>query len=217
MAAVIEKYRLQCGIKPLISVQSTTSKKRRRKNAQGVYEESDSDEVPVVPKPTLQITKKDGCYLITMNPLKEPDTFEDNESPYLDCTPMQFRIKKKKPDRLEPVTGGDELDEECCCCRCSMKSETSSDSELDIEFTPPAGVIHPERFKKKKTVVHTETQYFEGDVVDVLQLGKRKGEKGGKKGKRGGSGGRKGKGGGGRKGKGKGQNTGDTNDVQKSK
>lgn len=35
-------------------------------------------------------------------------------------------------------------DEEGCFCDAEEES-SSSDSELDIEFTPPAGIIHPER------------------------------------------------------------------------
>ncbi|KAG5861912.1 hypothetical protein JTB14_005376 [Gonioctena quinquepunctata] len=59
------------------------------------YFDSDVD-VNVSPKPTLHIQKKDGSYWITMNPLKDPTTLVDNEDPYMDCTPMQFKITKNK-------------------------------------------------------------------------------------------------------------------------
>lgn len=55
----------------------------------------DGDFVDVKPRPTLHIQKKEGAYWITMNPLKDPKTLVDNEDPYMDCSPMQFRITKK--------------------------------------------------------------------------------------------------------------------------
>nr|CAI5856737.1 unnamed protein product [Callosobruchus analis] len=144
-----------------------------------------SDEIRVHPKPTLHICKKDGAYLITMNPLKDPYSLVENENPYMDCTPMQFRITKNKKK--------EDGDDESKMCTCQDEEETSSsDSELDIEFTPPAGIIHPERFKKKKNVVHTDTQYDPDDFTTK----KEKGGKGKGKGKD-----KKGKGGKGKKGK----------------
>lgn len=50
----------------------------------------------VRPKPTLHITKKDGVYNIIMNPLKDPKTLAETEDPYMECTPMQFKITKNK-------------------------------------------------------------------------------------------------------------------------
>nr|CAH7714601.1 unnamed protein product [Callosobruchus chinensis] len=63
-------------------------------------------------------------------------------------------------------------DDESKMCICQDEEESSSsDSELDIEFTPPAGIIHPERFKKKKNVVHTDTQYDPEDFATKKEKG----------------------------------------------
>ncbi|CAH1955441.1 unnamed protein product [Acanthoscelides obtectus] len=138
-----------------------------------------TDEIRVHPKPTLHICKKDGAYLITMNPLKDPYSLVENENPYMDCTPMQFRITKNKNKE-----DGDD-DSKMCTCK-DDEATSSSASELDIEFTPPAGIIHPDRFKKKKNVVHTDTQYEPDDFATK----KEKGGKGGKKDKKGGKSGK---------------------------
>lgn len=167
---------------------------RVSKRRMGYHSESD---MTVAPKPTLQIKKKDGAYFITMNPLKDPKTLADNENPYMDCTPLQFKITKNK-DKEKPkqTEDGDEL-KTCYCDEYDWPASTeSSDSELDIEFTPPAGIIRPERLKKKRNVVHTETQYNPDDCKPPkLQVGKKGGkEKGGKEkgGKGKGKGGKKG-------------------------
>lgn len=116
-----------------------------------------------------------------MNPLKDPYSLADNENPYMDCTPMEFKIVKKK----------DPLSEDPGACTCDV---STSDSSLELEFTPPAGIIHPWKLKKKKGVVHTITQYDPKDFAPKAAKGK-KGKKGGKKGsKKGGKkGGKKGK------------------------
>lgn len=169
---------------------TTQSSKRRR----GYRSESD---ITVTPKPTLQIKKKDGVYLITMNPLKDPKTLAENENPYMDCTPLQFKIVKNKDKEkmVKGEEGGNDM-KTCYCEEYDFPASSSSDSELDIEFTPPAGIIRPERLKKKKNVVHTETQYNPEDCMpDKLKVGKAKDEgkdkgkgkkekKGGKKGKK---------------------------------
>ncbi|XP_030763371.1 uncharacterized protein LOC115887951 isoform X1 [Sitophilus oryzae] len=141
----------------------------------------DGADPKVVPKPTLQIQKKEGSYWVTMHPLKDPNTLVENEDPYMDCTPMTFKItKNKKPE------------EDYCACdgEASMEESSSSDSELDIEFTPPAGIIHPERFKKRPNVVCCQSQYDPQDCAEEKKekkdkKGKGKDKKGGgKKGKK---------------------------------
>lgn len=171
----------------LQTLETKPSKKKIRKKTRSqkgsAYETSSDETIP--PKPTLQIKKREGAYWITMNPLKDPQTLEDNENPYMECEPMQFKIVKKK----------EEDDEYGCSCA----DEESSDSELDIEFTPPAGVIHPDRLKRKKNVVHIDTQYNLDDIKDNSGKGKKgKGKGKDKKGKggKGGKGGGKGKKGG---------------------
>lgn len=182
MAAIIEKHRAELGLKPLMAGPTPKpSKKKLRRNAYGVYETDSEQEIS--PRSTLQIKKKDGCYLITMNPLKDPYTLEDNEDPYMDCTPLQFKITKNKPAPTNKGDGG----EDYCTCDEPIES-SSSDSELDIEFTPPAGIIHPDKLKRKKNVVHIDTQYSPDDIPkpDKVQVGKDKNKKGkgGKKGKK---------------------------------
>ncbi|KAJ8926012.1 hypothetical protein NQ315_009867 [Exocentrus adspersus] len=154
-----------------------------KRNKDGDLEENDVD-VQVSPKPTLQIQKKDGAYWITMNPLKDPKTLAENENPYMECTPMQFKITKNKRKKEDEGGEGDSK-----LCYCEGEDSSSSDSELDIEFTPPAGIIHPERFKRKKNIVHCEVQYDTKDFTPESPKGKgkdKKGkkDKGGKKGKK---------------------------------
>lgn len=43
-------------------------------------------------KPTLTIKKRDGEYLITMHPLKDKSKLETDFEPYLNCSPLRFRI-----------------------------------------------------------------------------------------------------------------------------
>ncbi|XP_050315862.1 uncharacterized protein LOC126750331 isoform X2 [Anthonomus grandis grandis] len=136
----------------------------------------DEGEVKVVPKPTLQIQKKEGTYWITMNPLKDPNTLAENEDPYMECTPMTFKItKNKKPQDDYCYCDGEAPLEEN-----ASGASSSSDSELDIEFTPPAGIIHPERFKKKPNVACCEAQYDPKDFEVAKEKGKGKGKDKGK-------------------------------------
>lgn len=171
---------------PELKVLSTKKKTKTR-----AYEESSESEDEVEPKPTLKIKKeKDGTYYITMHPLKDPKTLAPREDPYMNCTPMQFVIKPKK--LIAPVLSASSStlfsDEDFKGCNCLEKKEevvsTSSESELDIEFTPPAGLIYPELFERKPNIVYTDTQYNEKDLEDpdlpVIYLAK-KGKKKAKK------------------------------------
>lgn len=127
------------------------------------------------PKPTLTIKKKDGVVYVTMNPLKDPSTMEPNEYPYLDCSPLEFKISKKKQDDefKKCLCSGDDPDG-------TFVSQDES-SELDIEFTPPAGIVRPEYMSKRKHICHTESQY---DKKDLPKSESNLKEKGGKKGKK---------------------------------
>ncbi|KAK9884146.1 hypothetical protein WA026_005097 [Henosepilachna vigintioctopunctata] len=130
--------------------------KKKRKNKFGFVE---SEMEIVYPKPTLQIKKRDGVYYITMNPLKDPRTLVNNENPYMECTPMQFKIIKNKEHN----------EFKSCICNDQgilYEPSSSSDSELDLEFTPPAGVIRPERFLKPRDVIHIDTQYNAKDYAE---------------------------------------------------
>ncbi|KAB0792766.1 hypothetical protein PPYR_14725 [Photinus pyralis] len=170
IAARIIAHRKERGLTPLPLGSGMGREGRRRPKSQ--YD-SDTD-ASVAPKPTLQIKKRDGTYMITMNPLKDPKTIEDNENPYMECSPLQFKITKNK----------EKDDSRSCYCE-DVESTSSSDSELDIEFTPPAGIIRPERLKRKKNVVHTDTQYNTEDFDPKPKGGAAKGGAGGKKGAKG--------------------------------
>lgn len=156
----------------------------RKKKTTQVYqtEEDEAYEAPEQ-KPTLVIEKKNGNYLITLNPLKDPKTVADNEDPYMKCKPMQFLIvKPPKPSRPTdeqcPLQNKDEIecmgeDEDlfydnfyktCYCDEDGEIIESSSDSELNIEFTTPAGIINPEKMKQIPNVVHADTQFKEDDL-----------------------------------------------------
>lgn len=143
-------------------------------------------DIKVTPKPTLCIQKKDGAYSIVMNPLKDPKTLVENEDPYMECTPMRFKISPTKFKKSGSQT--------CFCDEEDEVKSNSSESELDIEFTPPAGIIHPERFKKKMNVIHCETQYNSQDFDKTGDKKEGNKHKEGKKGGKGGKGKAKGRG-----------------------
>lgn len=204
IAARIEEHRRLLGI--LAPASQKPSKRRMKKKKDGTYGgyESESEE-DLAPKPTLLIKKKDGFYWITMNPLKDPATLEENENPYIDCTPMQFKIatsgaeEANKEDTKSCFCGDDDVNK-------VPAAPEESDSELDIEFTPPAGIIHPERHRRKRNIVHIDTQYDQNDFLpprlqlDAKKSGEGKKGKGDKKGKgKKGKGGKKGGKGGGKK------------------
>lgn len=109
-----------------------------------------------------------------MNPLKDPETVQMNENPYLDCTPMEFKVAKTNL-----------LDPSCVCTDEGefYKSDSSSDDELDIQITTPAGIIHPDRPTQKKEVKVKQTQYNEKDLPpppEKAEDKKKEGTKGGK-------------------------------------
>lgn len=153
------------------------TKKQTRGHNENEAESSDEE---IEPKPTLVIQKKEGSYLITLNPLKDPKTLAPYENPYMQCKPMQFVITRPKPP---PKKGGkkkdghgedDEAydalydeDNDCLCNKDDNENEcessSSSDSELNIEFTTPAGLIYPEEMLRPPNVIHTETQFKEAD------------------------------------------------------
>lgn len=154
----------------------------KKKNLNLYHNEEDELYEAPEQKPTLVIEKKNGNYLITLNPLKDPKTVADNEDPYMKCKPMQFIIVKP-PKPLRPTVeqshlqNRDEIecmgeDEDsfydnfyktCYCDEDGEIIESSSDSELNIEFTTPAGIINPEKMKQMPNVVHADTQFKEED------------------------------------------------------
>ncbi|KAL3285597.1 hypothetical protein HHI36_000126 [Cryptolaemus montrouzieri] len=133
---------------------------RRRKKRKN---DDDSESEMICPKPTLEIKKREGVYHITMNPLKDPNILEMNENPYLDCTPMQFKVAKNNL-----------LDPDCVCTDEGelYKYDSSSNDELDIEFTTPAGIIHPDRPVLRRNVKTKQTQYNIKDIPAVTEKDK---------------------------------------------
>lgn len=83
---------------------------------------------PIVKQmPTLQIKKEDGEYCITMNPLKDKQKLETDYNPYLNCSPLKFKIKKHpeeiKKHRAKKILRERGFDKKCSClnlkcCRC---------------------------------------------------------------------------------------------------
>lgn len=148
--------------------------------------ESEESEEEIEPKPTLIVKKIQGTYHITVHPLKDPRTVVDREDPYMNCTPMQFVITRSKPPKPASVSsvkcefGSDasEFDSQDSLsmtsepeCLCDEEppvpsSSSTSNSELSIEFTTPAGLIFPEDMKRPPNVIHAETEYKEADLTD---------------------------------------------------
>lgn len=150
-----------------------------KKRAQ-LGQESEESEEEVEPRPTLLVKKKDGSYYVTVHPLKDPKTVVEREDPYMNCTPMQFVITRNRPPKPPSISSlqcenGSEasdsdssLEAECICDELSAEPvySSSSDSELSIEFTTPAGLIFPEDMKRKPDVIHTDTEYKEADLTN---------------------------------------------------
>lgn len=108
----------------------------------------------------VTLSKRDGSYFVTVNPVKDPQTTDEFESPYLDCTPIQFKVIKEKEPKKEK-----EKDAEGCTCdeESDTASESSSDrSELDFSFSPPAALPKPKQ-KMRKSIIEQETQYNKAD------------------------------------------------------
>ncbi|XP_053673342.1 uncharacterized protein LOC128723606 [Anopheles nili] len=143
-------------------------------------------------KPTLHITKKHGEYQITMNPLKDSETLQTTDDPYLPCKPIKFKLAKD-PQRTKlymlrdalkrkglPLCGCKDL---ASCEHCTDREKrllveevrrtakvlglaaqttvadvpSGSESELDVEFTPPSAILRPDM--RRPDVVVAETQY----------------------------------------------------------
>ncbi|KAF5297081.1 hypothetical protein FQA39_LY02661 [Lamprigera yunnana] len=149
VAKMIMAHRRAKGLQML---QSQSAKDGKRSKTQLAKDYDSDSDASVAPKATLRVKKKDGAYVIIMNPLKDPETMGENENPYMNCSPLQFKITKNK-----------KVDENQTCFCNEPEPESSSDSELDIEFTPPAGIIRPDKLKRKGNTAHTESQYNEED------------------------------------------------------
>uniref|UniRef100_A0A182SRX0 DUF4776 domain-containing protein n=1 Tax=Anopheles maculatus TaxID=74869 RepID=A0A182SRX0_9DIPT len=163
-----------------------------KKKTVGFHSEDPSQGGDTKQKPTLHITKQNGVYSITMNPLKDSDTLKTTDDPYLPCKPIKFKLAKD-PHRTKlyqlrdvlkrkglPLCGCKEL---ANCEHCTDREKrllaeeirrsakvlglsaktticdvpSGSESELDVEFTPPSAIIRPDAHRPD--VVVAETQY----------------------------------------------------------
>ncbi|KAJ8673869.1 hypothetical protein QAD02_005131 [Eretmocerus hayati] len=93
--------------------------------------------------PTLHIHRKDGVYYVTMYPIRQE---QDGEVARLDepINPLQFKIVKSK----------------------GSIASSSTASDMEIEFSPPAAVNRP---RKRPNVVHVETQVKQQEIIDSLR------------------------------------------------
>lgn len=104
--------------------------------------EKDDDEVEL--PPTLHIHRKDGTYYVTMYPVKAENIH--NPEMHEAVKPLQFKITKDKD-------GG-------------SASSSSTASDMEIEFSPPAAV---NRYKKKGPVKDGDTQVNQQEILDALK------------------------------------------------
>ncbi|XP_011310071.1 uncharacterized protein [Fopius arisanus] len=117
------------------------------------------DEEEEEPPPTLHILRRDGTYYVTMYPIKQ----ETMEVPQLEepMKPLQFKIVKDRDD---------------------SDSGSSTASDIEIEFSPPAAV---NRYRRQPDVVHVDIQVKQQEIIDAFKdEGEKKKEKKGKKGKK---------------------------------
>ncbi|XP_015589153.1 uncharacterized protein LOC107264888 [Cephus cinctus] len=148
---------------------AAVSKSRKRKmqksksflSKKSVPKKKDGEEEDVEPPPTLHIHRKDGTYYVTMYPIKQ----ESMEVPQLEepMKPLQFKIPKNKDD--------------------ASVASSSSASDMEIEFSPPAAV---NRYRKKPNVIHVDTQVKQQEILDAFKPpdSAKKKEKKSKKGKK---------------------------------
>lgn len=94
--------------------------------------------------PTLHIHRKDGTYYVTMYPIGQETVTESRLSEPI--KPLQFKIVKNKDD--------------------ASVASSSSASDMEIEFSPPAAVT---RNRKKPDVVHVDTQVRQQEILDAVK------------------------------------------------
>lgn len=83
-------------------------------------------------KSTLQIQKRDGEISVVMRPLKDNKKLETDCNPYMNCSPLVFKIKKhpeeSKKHRAKKVLRKHGFRKQCTCidlesCRCKTETE----------------------------------------------------------------------------------------------
>ncbi|XP_011689375.1 PREDICTED: uncharacterized protein LOC105450945 [Wasmannia auropunctata] len=97
------------------------------------------------PPPTLHIHRKDGTYYVTMYPIRqETGDVSQLEEP---MKPLQFKIARNKDD--------------------ASVASSSTASDMEIEFSPPAAVS---RYRRKPDVIHVDTQVRQQEILDAFKL-----------------------------------------------
>lgn len=140
--STVEDYRTR-------SIPSRTSLRRAKvfksmSYASQVKKESEED---AEPPPTLHIHRKDGTYYVTMYPIRqeaEAGVVSQLDEP---MKPLQFKIARNKDDAS------------------AVSSSTASD--MEIEFSPPAAV---NRYRRKPDVIHVDTQVRQQEILDAYKL-----------------------------------------------
>ncbi|XP_036150361.1 uncharacterized protein LOC118648163 [Monomorium pharaonis] len=99
------------------------------------------------PPPTLHIHRKDGTYYVTMYPIRQEtaDASHQLEEP---MKPLQFKIARNKDD--------------------ASVASSSTASDMEIEFSPPAAVNRS--FRRKPDVIHVDTQVRQQEILDAYEL-----------------------------------------------
>jgi len=158
-ASTVEDYRAR-------SIPSRTSLRRGKiyKSMSYVSQVKKEIEEDAEPPPTLHIHRKDGTYYVTMYPIRqETADVSQLEEP---MKPLQFKIVRNKDD--------------------ASVASSSTASDMEIEFSPPAAV---NRYRRKPDVIHVDTQVRQQEILDAFKLTvdvpKTKKEKKGKREKKG--------------------------------
>ncbi|XP_012289064.1 uncharacterized protein LOC105704427 [Orussus abietinus] len=117
--------------------------KSKSSHALGRAKKKEGSNEEIEQPPTLHIHRKDGTYYVTMYPVRQNmlDN-KDLEPP----KPLQFKITKNKDD----------------VSTCS----SSTASDMEIEFSPPAAVLHR---KKTPEIRDVDTQVKQQEIVDALK------------------------------------------------
>lgn len=97
----------------------------------------------VEPPPTLHIHRKDGTYYVTMYPIRQETAEPQLEEP---MKPLQFKIARNKDD--------------------ASLATSSTASDMEIEFSPPAAV---NRYRRKPDVIHVDTQVRQQEILDAFK------------------------------------------------
>ncbi|XP_071643464.1 uncharacterized protein [Temnothorax longispinosus] len=139
-ASTLEHYRAR-------STPSRTSLRRGKtyKSMSYVSQVKKEGEEDAEPPPTLHIHRKDGTYYVTMYPIRQ-ETDADASRLEEPMKPLQFKIARNKDD--------------------ASVASSSTASDMEIEFSPPAAV---NRYRRKPDVIHVDTQVRQQEIFDAFK------------------------------------------------